>query len=104
MATGNANKAYSSTIAAASTAETATLNHAPAWVTIVNRDGTNGIWYRLDGTAPTVAGADCFYLPPNQSATRANPQIDQNTCAVGLISTATPAYTVQVADSNAPDV
>lgn len=103
MATGNANKAYSSTITTGSTAEIATLNHAPAWIQIINRDATNGIWYRLDGVAPTVAGADCYYLPPGQTQTRANPQIDQNLAAVGLISSATPAYTVQAGDSNAPD-
>ena len=99
MATVTKHRAYHAALTAASV-DTVTLDHVTAKVEIINRSGTAEIYYTLDGTAPTVAGDDCYVVPAAiSSAVRANPQVDQNQLVVKLISSGTPTYSVQGVDN-----
>lgn len=93
------NRAYHGTLTA-SAVDTVTLSRAGAAVKIINRGGTNEIYYTLDGTAPTVGGDDCFVVPNQAGAsdTRVNTQGASNTCVVKLISSGAMTYSVQVAN------
>jgi hypothetical protein len=41
---------------------TVTVTATADGVEVINRTQTGEIWVRLDGTDPTVAGADCFVV------------------------------------------
>jgi len=68
----------------------------PGGINIINRSGTGTIWYRLDGTAPTVAGNDCH---PVLGAVHIDNPFDTGTAlgavTVKLISDAALAYTIE---------
>lgn len=59
-------------------------------VWVINRTASTEIWVRLDGTAATVAGADCFCV----SGARNFPTPNANV-TLSLISTGTPDYSVE---------
>lgn len=82
------NYARSGTLVANS-ASSQTIRCGPYGLWVVNRTAGTEIWVRLDGTAATVAGNDCFVVTgarnfptPNRSVT------------VSLISSGTPSYEV----------
>lgn len=76
----------------ANTADTVTLlanTPSPQPVEIINLDATNVIWVKFDATAATVAGDDCFPVPPNSTWI---PPVSITT--LSLISSGTPQYTI----------
>lgn len=83
-------RAKSATLVA-NTVDTVTFatNYGSAEVT--NRATTGaGIWFRTDGTAPTVAGDDAYWVGAGQSLT-----VDLGSAdSVKLISATADAYTV----------
>jgi Chitobiase/beta-hexosaminidase C-terminal domain len=89
------NRSYHGTLVA-STVDTVTLTRSFARVQVINRLGTNEIYYTTDGSVPTVGG-DNTYVVTNQagaSDTRANFQGVKDTCVVNLISTGAMTYSV----------
>jgi hypothetical protein len=95
MASGGGAVAYSSTIATLSVAETVALTGATGITQIlIQNRSVNELWYRCDGTAATVAGADCFLVAPNFYASFNHPAVPNS---VSVISgTAGGGYTVSV--------
>jgi hypothetical protein len=96
--------AYEKTLAA-STVDTitfvlATNKGARGWVgppkkfEVIN-EGTVGIYGTHDGTAPTVGGAGCWYIPPTSRGVVSvkDPDPDDEV-VVKLISSGTPKYSV----------
>lgn len=69
-------------------------------IEIVNRS-TGDMWARVDSVAPTVAGNDCFYIPPSSYLDVVNPQ-EPPEAALGttpntdvrIITAANAAYTI----------
>lgn len=91
MASYTVNRAKSATLTI-STVDTVTFPAAYPYlmVEVVNRDATNPIFFTADGTAPTVAGDDCFCVAPSQTVRMGFPG-----GAVKVISAAASPYTVQ---------
>ena len=101
MAAGSAVNAYHGTLVAAAV-DTVTLQRPYRAVQFVNR-GSTDIFVRTDGGTPTVAGAESYVIPANTSVvlpmfvpiadnSDASPR---TTSVVELISSGTPAYSVQ---------
>lgn len=74
-------------------------------IEVLNRDGADEIWVRIDGSAPTVAStdADVFCIPAIAGAFRVfhkdrTPQQGRDSAdhTVRLISAGTPTYSVTV--------
>lgn len=77
----------------ASTVETVTFTDNVTAVEIIS-DGTAKVYYTVDGSTPTVGGANCYMIPASLSVDeRAMPQ--QGTDAVKLISSGTPTLSIQ---------
>jgi hypothetical protein len=74
----------------ANTADTVTLTSRPTSVELCNYSSSAVIFFRLDGTAPTVSGDDTDRLGPGETVAVDFPR-DVEPPAVGLISSATPA-------------
>lgn len=75
----------------ANTVKTETVSTDYQGIVVVNRDQTGEIWVRIDGTDPTVGGADCFVvLGARQFATEGSGSI-----TVKMISTSAIRYTVE---------
>jgi hypothetical protein len=83
--------AYEKTLVAA-TADTVTFADDLSSVQIVNESTTVGIYVRVDGTAPTVAGAASYYVPPATITQVTSGQ--SGGTVVKLISSGTPKYSV----------
>lgn len=62
-------------------------------IEVVNRDGAAEIYFTVDGSAPTVGGANCFVLPAGVGSATVGVSASGNT-VVKLISSGTPAYSV----------
>ncbi len=67
-----------------------TLRGSTDGVWVVNRSQSGQIWVRLDGVAPTVAGADCFVVLGARNFPVANVNV-----IVQMISSSTPDYSVE---------
>jgi hypothetical protein len=84
--------AYAKTLVA-STVDTVDLDGSASTVEVVT-DGTAAVYFTVDGTTPTVAGATTYEVPLTGGYTarevHGHPQID----AVKLISAGTPKYSV----------
>jgi hypothetical protein len=79
---------------AAGVIDTVTFDAYTDRVQIVT-DGTADIYYTLDGTDPSVGGANSYKIPSAPGVEeRAHPS-NQNTLVVKLISAGTPKYSVQ---------
>ena len=74
----------------ASTVDTVTLTGRNSSVEILNRDSSSTIYFTVDGTTPTVAGNETIVLPPGAAYQWLAP-----VGMVKLISSGTPAYSVQ---------
>jgi hypothetical protein len=77
----------------ANTADTVTLTSRPKSIELRNFSSIAVIYYRVDGTVPTVSGDDTYRLGPNGTLEVDLPR-DVEPPQVGLISSATPAYSV----------
>ncbi len=93
MANYSVNRAKSATLVA-STVDTITFpafgTYSANTVKVINRDTTNPIFFVADGSTPTVAGDDCYCVPPGGSAV-----ITLSGGAVKVISGFASPYTVQ---------
>ena len=98
MASGTANFAYHSTLTA-STVDTVTLNDGTEYVTVVNRGGTDEIYFTVgtptnEPPSPTVGGNDTYVLPAALGSLRVASEIGP--IVVKLISNGAMAYSVEV--------
>lgn len=68
-------------------------------IEVVNR-GTVDMWARFDGVNPTVAGDECFYIPPRSFINVGNPKLPPDVegrstnCDIRLLTATACAYTV----------
>lgn len=76
----------------AATPATVTLDADYDQVEILNRDSALEIYYRVDGTTPTVAGDDCYPVLPGQGLLVSVPTAGAT--QVQLISSGTAKYSV----------
>lgn len=60
---------------------------------VFNRGAASDIYMRMDGTNPTVAGDDTYFIPPNQDRRFSPP--DAGNAVVRLISAGTPPYSLE---------
>ncbi len=74
----------------ANTVDTVTLTARTSNVEVYNRGTTDTIYFTVDGTTPTVAGNETIALPPGVCYQWLAP-----VGVVKLISSGTPAYSVQ---------
>ena len=82
---------------------TVTLDQPYESITVINRSATTDeIWFRLDGTNPTVAGDDCYLVGPSKSVTVQGDTAIAETITgantgstIKLISGTTPTFTVE---------
>jgi len=80
-------------VLAASTVDTVTFSDNVGAVQIVT-DGSAAVYYTIDGTTPTVAGANTFMIPAALSVDeRSMPNFGSD--VVKLISAGTPTLSVQ---------
>ena len=77
----------------ASTVATVTVSDAFPGINIVNRSQTGTIWVTLDGSTPTVAGANCYPVLGVRYFNVAGPHATAVT--VKLISSSALDYTVE---------
>lgn len=77
----------------ASTVDTVTFHDTPRAVAIIS-DGADEIYFTVDGTAPTVGGANTYKIPALPAQRVINAVSGQ---PVKLISAGTPTYDVEVA-------
>lgn len=73
----------------------------PGWARVprkveVMSDGVADVYFTVDGTAPTVAGANCYRLPalPGSLVVPVDDTNPQDAVVVKLISAGTPTYSV----------
>jgi hypothetical protein len=78
----------------ANTADSVTLTSRPTSVELRNFSSSAVIFFRLDGTAPTVSGDDTDRLGPEEILQVDLPR-DVEPPQVGLISSGTPAYSIR---------
>lgn len=92
MATYNVARAKHATLVA-STVDTVNMSSKGNALRVINRDAQGGdaLYFSIDGTAPTVAGDDTYFLGPDQALDTAGGDI----AAVKLISSGTPDYSVE---------
>jgi hypothetical protein len=82
--------AYEKTLVA-STVDTVTFAGDLSGVEVVN-EGTTGIYFTVNGTAPTVGSQAAYYVPP--TSVRTVPSGEAGGTVVKLISSGTPKYSV----------
>lgn len=89
-------RAVSGTLTEDTPATVTLTNVASDGIEIINRSGSGTIWYRLDGTNPTVAGDNCH--PVLGARYIDNPHVvNAGAVVVKLISNEALDYTVEVA-------
>lgn len=93
MATYTCDTATHQTLAA-NTVDTVTINRAGTQLIVLNR-GTSDLYYRSDGGAPTVLGADSKVVPGGMWLSES--YNDTPPFTVELISVGNTAYSVQIA-------
>jgi hypothetical protein len=91
MASGTAAPNYHSTLTA-STVDTVTFTTSWQVARVINVTGTSVIYFTVDGSTPTVAGANCRVLPAVAGF------VDQ----AGLDSTATTPGSVKLISAGTP--
>lgn len=73
-----------------SAVDTVTLTTDFTQVEVLNRSTSATLWVRTDGTDPTVAGDDCYAVPPGTARRIESPGAD----AVRLLGSASCPFTV----------
>ena len=85
--------AHAKTLTAA-TVDTVTFDADFSSIEVISHDGAAAIYFTVDGTTPTVGGANTYFIP----AAVASREVKVGTAgdtAVKLISSGTPTYSVQ---------
>lgn len=77
----------------AATVDTVTFQDRHPAVEVANRAATGDIYFTVDGSAPTSAGDNTYYVGPGQAVVVDLPHASDPD-AVKLISAGTPAYSV----------
>lgn len=77
----------------ANTVDTVTFAVDCVAVEVMNETGTAAISFTTDGTTPTVAGNNTYYLPAAVGAIQVEPDVGGVT-VIKLISSGTPSYGV----------
>lgn len=85
--------AYAKTLVA-STVDTVTIQRDTRSVEVTNLDGAAAIYFTVDGTTPTVAGASTYELPAVPSSREVPAPKVEDATVVKLISSGTPSYSV----------
>lgn len=83
---------YNKTLVAAAI-DTVTFTSTDVSEVAIATDGTEDIFVKFGGGAPTVEGTDCFLVPSVAGVTRFAPRTSSAT-VVKLISSGTPVYSV----------
>jgi hypothetical protein len=91
MATYNVTRAKHATLTA-STVDQVNLAGYPEVIRVTNR-GSSDIYYRFDGTDPTVAGDDCYLVRAGGSVVVGKRAASN--ASVELISAGAPDYSVE---------
>jgi hypothetical protein len=92
LAANTVNRSKHATLAA-NTADKVTFNSKPRIIEVRYLDSTAVIFFRIDGTAPTVNGDDTDRLGPGERLEVDAANVDPP--QVQLISSGTPAYSVR---------
>lgn len=79
---------------AANTVDTVTFADDLTNLGVINVDGVAEVFYTMDGSTPTVGGANCYYLPAAAAVDTRCPRTSGGT-VVKLISAGTPKIRVQ---------
>lgn len=77
----------------AATVDTITLSTGYPSIEVANRATSGDIYFTVDGTTPTSAGNDTYYVGPGQALVVSSPHAD-GPDTIKLISAGTPAYSV----------
>jgi hypothetical protein len=85
--------AHAKTLVAA-TADTVTYDDREDIIEVIT-DGTADIYFRTDGTAPTVGDPKAYRVPAGERSRKVTPNANTVPTQVKLISAATPTYSVQ---------
>lgn len=79
----------------ASTVTTQTFTPSERNVEVTNVDGASAIYFTVDGSTPTVAGANCQVIPAAIQSLSV-PREGTGTVTVKLISSGTPKVSVRI--------
>jgi len=90
MATYNVNRAKHATLSAA-TVDTVNLAYSGSVLRVRNRSTTDPFYFTIDGTEPTVAGDETYFVGASENVTLEAVIVS----TVKLISSGTPDYTVE---------
>lgn len=91
MSTYNVNRAKHVALVAA-TVDTVNFAYSGSSCRVHNHDSTADIYFTIDGTTPTAAGDDTYYVAPGTSVV-----VNESIVAtVKLISTGTPTYSAEL--------
>lgn len=93
VASGSTGTGLITLVAATVEAVTFTGEDLPSVEVISPATNTADTWYTVDGSDPTVAGANCYYLPAGSVDRREPPTAGAT--VVKLISAGTPTVRVQ---------
>ena len=97
MGTYTGDRAVHAKTLSAATVDTVTLSRPGSKVEVLNHDGVAAIYFTVDGSTPTVAGAATYVIPAAAGALEVNAEDAQPPTVVKLISAGTPTYSVTVA-------
>jgi hypothetical protein len=85
---------YNNTLAA-STVDTVTISRDAGSVRVYFDSGSTPIFFTVDGSAPTVNGANCYRVPASAGASTSVDVTGVAPTVVKLISSGTPTYSVE---------
>ena len=91
MATHDVNRAVHATLSAA-TVDTVNFAYHGTVLRVTNHDASATAYFTIDGTTPTSAGDDTYYVGPSTSVSVSESKVSQ----VKVISSATPLVSVEL--------
>lgn len=94
MASYQGDRAVHAKTLVADTVDTVTLSRHAKSVEVLSHDGAAAIYFTVDGSTPTVAGANTYALPVGIGGLEVDLEDNQPPTEVKLISAGTPLYSV----------
>lgn len=91
MATYNVNRAKHVALTG-STVDTVNFAYSGSVVRVHNHATSGDIYFTIDGTTPTAAGDDTYFVAPGTSVTIS----DSKVATIKLISSSTPTYSAEL--------